>query len=237
MDQPRQMPKTRWSVVVAAGGSMNPSTRRALSTLFSLYQYPLYAFVRARVRDADKARDLTQSFFLRLLESGDLADVTPERGQFRSWLRAAMEHHMANQWDKERTQKRGGGVETVSLDLDASERRFLREPQSGATPEQLYLRCWTQAVMDHALARLREQYALNGQGAVFDALKGTISSELVGSYAGVGRALGKSEDAIKQAAARLKSRYRALLLDELRDITDPPDSGPAQLRDLMAALS
>src|SRR5690349_2924875 len=111
MEQPRQMPKTRWSVVVAAGRTMNPTTRRALSTLFSVYQYPLYAFVRAKARDAEKARDLTQSFFLRLLETGDLAHVTPERGQFRSWLRAAMEHHMANQWDKENALKRGGGVE------------------------------------------------------------------------------------------------------------------------------
>ncbi|MBW3539215.1 MAG: sigma-70 family RNA polymerase sigma factor, partial [Planctomycetes bacterium] len=66
---------TQWSVVAAAGHLSSPDCRAALADLCERYWYPLYAYVRRRVADAEEARDLTQAFFARLLEKNYLADA------------------------------------------------------------------------------------------------------------------------------------------------------------------
>ena len=78
-------------------------------TLCETYWYPLYAYVRRRGHDADDAQDLTQAFFARLLEKNDLAAAQQERGKFRSFLLTSLKHFLANEWDRGRAQKRGGG--------------------------------------------------------------------------------------------------------------------------------
>lgn len=57
---------TRWSLVIAAGGDRSSAARRALADLCEAYWYPLYSYVRRQ--GAEEARDLTQSFFVVLLE-------------------------------------------------------------------------------------------------------------------------------------------------------------------------
>lgn len=106
---------TRWSVVVAAGGD-DSAARAALSALCEAYWYPLYAYVRQRGVPAEDARDLTQAFLASLIERRDLKRVTPERGRFRSFLLASLQHFLANDAVRQRTQKRGGGVHILSLD-------------------------------------------------------------------------------------------------------------------------
>jgi RNA polymerase sigma-70 factor (ECF subfamily) len=220
------MPMTRWSVVMAAGGAGSDSTRKVLETLFTMYQYPLYVFVRAKTQNAELARDLIQAFFLRLIEKGDLADLAPERGRFRAWLCKAMQNFIANHWDKENAGKRGGGA-VLSLDLDADERRFQSEPTDGITPV---------TVLENALTQLRAWYAEKGDAEVFDALKGLLQDDKVLPYAEIARRLGKSEDAVKQDASRIRSRYRRMVRDQLLDTTHPPDDGPDQLHGLMVSF-
>jgi RNA polymerase sigma-70 factor (ECF subfamily) len=95
--------------VLAARTNQEAATE-PLNALCSSYWYPLYAFVRRRGVPAEDARDLTQEFFARLLSNAWLHDVNPGRGRFHSWLIACMKHFLANEWDKARTQKRGGGL-------------------------------------------------------------------------------------------------------------------------------
>ena len=90
-----------------------PDAREALSTLVGRYWYPLYAYVRRRGHAPDEAQDLTQGFFARLLEKNDLAAADPRRGRFRSWLLTSLSHYLSNEWDRDRAEKRGGGVKVV----------------------------------------------------------------------------------------------------------------------------
>ena len=71
---------TRWSVVLSAGQRGSP---QALATLCESYWYPLYAYVRRRVKSVQDAQDLTQAFFTRLLEKDLLQVADPQRGRFR----------------------------------------------------------------------------------------------------------------------------------------------------------
>ena len=87
---------TRWSLVVAAGSDDSSAARAALATLCETYWYPLYAYVRRRGANADDARDLTQGFFTSLLERRDFEHLRQERGRFRAFLLASLQHFLAN---------------------------------------------------------------------------------------------------------------------------------------------
>src|SRR5205814_9823663 len=99
-----------------------PRARAALESLCQSYWYPLYAYVRRRGYPPEDSKDLTQEFFARLLERNSVADVSRDKGRFRSFLLASMNHFLADEWDKARAQKRGGG-RVLSLDLENAETR------------------------------------------------------------------------------------------------------------------
>jgi len=93
-------------MVLAAGGD-GAQAGDALERLCATYWYPLYAFVRRQGKSAHDAQDLTQGFFARLLEKKDLAAVDRAKGKFRSFLLAAIQHYLANEWDRASPSPRG----------------------------------------------------------------------------------------------------------------------------------
>jgi DNA-directed RNA polymerase specialized sigma24 family protein len=88
----RRFATTRWTLVLTARDASSPDARQALEALCAQYWYPLYAFLRRQGYDAEKAQDLTQGFFARLLEKHYLDDVRPERGRFRTFLLTSLKH-------------------------------------------------------------------------------------------------------------------------------------------------
>src|SRR5258706_2262080 len=133
---------THWSVVVTAGASASPDADKALDRLCHVYWRPLYAFVRRRGYAAHDAQDLTQEFFARLLEKDFLRAVDRSKGKFRSFLLAALEHFLANEWRRANTQKRGGKFNFVSINDDSAEQPYLQVPASNLSPEQLFEQQW-----------------------------------------------------------------------------------------------
>jgi DNA-directed RNA polymerase specialized sigma24 family protein len=69
----------------------------------------LYAYLRRRGYPADQAQDLTQEFFIRVLEGRYLDRAVPEKGRFRSFLLTSLKFFVADEEDRDRAQKRGGG--------------------------------------------------------------------------------------------------------------------------------
>src|SRR5262245_39112197 len=113
----RHFATTQWSVVIAAGDAERPDAREALAQLCEAYWYPLYAYVRRRVPSTHEANDLTQAFFAHLLEKDAIAKAQPERGRFRAFLLAAFKNFLANEWNKERAEIRGGGKPELALNF------------------------------------------------------------------------------------------------------------------------
>ena len=107
---------TRWSVVVSAQGKGSGDTSAALEALCRAYWYPLYAYVRRLGRSAHDAQDLTQEFFARLLEKEYLRAADRAKGRFRTFLLVALKRFLANEWDRQRAQKRGGGSVAVPIE-------------------------------------------------------------------------------------------------------------------------
>src|SRR5688572_2475057 len=104
--QQQSFATTQWSVVLKAGHANQPDAKSALASLCQSYWFPLYAYVRRRVKDASEAQDLTQEFFARLIEKDSLAGASPEIGRFRSFLLTSMKNFLANEWNKAHAQKR-----------------------------------------------------------------------------------------------------------------------------------
>src|SRR5216117_441597 len=88
---------THWSVVLTAGDTAIPGAPEALEKLCRTYWYPLYAYVRRQGRGPEEAQDLTQAFSAQLLARSSLGKVSREKGRFRSFLLAAMNHFLADE--------------------------------------------------------------------------------------------------------------------------------------------
>lgn len=216
---------TQWSLILAAQDSTAPEAREALAALCRSYWYPLYAFIRRQGFAAEQAQDLIQEFFARLLAKDFLGPVRRDKGKFRAFLLKACTHFLANERDRARARKRGGGRETLSLHLDAAEHRFEREPSHTLTPERLFERQWALTLLEQVLARLKDEMSRADKGGVFERLKVFLTGEKkTAPYRQLGEDLGLTEGAVKVAVHRLRRRYRELLLEEIgRTVEDPAD--------------
>lgn len=224
---------TRWSLVAAARDPAAPDARQALAELCALYWYPVYAYVRRRGGDHHKAQDLTQAFFARLLEKHDLAAADRTRGRFRSFLLAACQHFLANEYDRETAAKRGGGATHVPLDFAGADGRYAREPACDDPPERAFDRQWALELLDRTVSGLRAEYAESGRAKLFDALKDCMAGA---GYAALAEELGMTEGAVKVAVHRLRQRYRDRLRDLIAETVAAPEDVDDEIRDLFAAL-
>ena len=154
-DQSPVFQTTHWSVVLQAAGE---ESGRALEHLCRTYWYPLYAFIRRKGHSPQDAQDLTQAFFARLLEKNYVAQADRERGRFRTFLLAALTHFLADEWDKARRLKRGGGREIISFDAALAEERYRLEPIDQLDAAKLYERRWVTTLFDQVLARLEQEF-------------------------------------------------------------------------------
>lgn len=229
---------TRWSVVLTAGQNDTAHAHAALEKLCRTYWLPLYAYVRRCGRSPEDAQDLTQEFFAQLLERRSIERADQQKGKFRSFLLTAMNHFLADEWDKARAQKRGGGVPPIPLQLDTAETRYGHEPASQTTPEQDYERRWALALLEEVLRRLAAEYQQEGRAELFAELHPCLVGERgTQPYASLAAKLGISEGTVKSTVHRLRQRYRQLLREEIANTVDGPAGVDAELHHLFAALA
>jgi RNA polymerase sigma-70 factor (ECF subfamily) len=228
---------TQWSCVLAARDRSSPGSREALASLCAIYWYPLFVYARRRCHDAEQARDLTQEFFARLLEKDFLKVVDRDKGKFRTFLLAAFQHFLLNEFDRARARKRGGDRLFLSLDLAAAEERYHREPAHELTPEKLFERRWALTLLEQVLTRLETDMARTGKGLLFARLKDYLMREKTApSYSQIAAELGLSVGAVKVAVHRLRKRYKEMLRQEIERTVHEPEQIEEEIRALFAAL-
>ena len=235
---PGRFATTRWSRVLAAGEGTSPRSREALAELCGEYWYPLYAYARRRGHDAEDARDLTQSFFLHLLEKDRVALADPSRGRFRTFLLTAMKNFLAGEWRKRATLKRGGGAQMLPIDLESAERRYRIEPSHSLGPDAIYERRWALEVLERAVGELRRRYQADGKGELFEALKPSLGhdDELL-PYSELSRRLGQSEGALRSAVFRLRRRWQEQIRKLVGDTVEGDEAIDDELDSLLTSLT
>lgn len=228
---------TKWSLVLAAREPRDEDSRAALATLCETYWPPLYAFVRRQGFDPDEALDLTQAYFLKLMERDFLRDARPELGRFRTFLLASVKHHIANEKRRDRAVRRGGDREILALDGAEAERRLRAEPVDARTPEHEYERRWALTVVSRTRERLRGELEAEGKGGLYAALAPTlVESGPARPYRDIAAELGASEASIKMAAVRLRRRFGKLLREEIAETVRGAAEVDDELRHLIGVL-
>ncbi len=238
--QPREgwFATTHWSVVLAAKDHGSASAGEALEKLCRTYWPPLYAFIRRKGHDESEAKDLTQEFFLKLIERDYLQHLRHQRGKFRSFMLTLLNHFLMEQHGRASTQKRGGGRSPVSLEQMAEEGSYLGEPVDHFSPDQVFERRWAQTVFQVALNRLRDEYIETGRGPFFNLLKDFQPREPgAPSYGEIGARFGMTEAAVKSAVQRMRQRHREILREEIAQTVSGPEEIDQEIRHLREVLS
>ena len=229
---------THWTVVLAAGRRGAPEADRALEELCRTYWYPLYAYVRRRGHGPEDAQDLTQEFFARLLAKHWIESADREKGRFRTFLLTAMSRFLANEWDREGAQKRGGHAVCLPLDTETAEVRYEADSALALAPDRLYDRHWAMTLLDRALTRLRTEQKRAGKAREFAVLSPFLTAER-GSipYDQAAAQLGVNEAAARQAVHRLRKRFREVFREEITQTVAAPEEVEEEIRHLLAAFS
>lgn len=201
------------SLVRRGGAADGTSSREALSAFCEASWRPVYGLVRAQGYPAADAEDLTQAYFARFLEKDYLQDVQEWRGCLRPFLRVSVRHFVANERDRQRAAKRGGGRPHVSLDSAEGSGHALG-PVDPATPESLLERRRAQEAVERAVARLSEEMERAGQGDRLARLIGRIAAGDPESFGRIARDWGVGRSAVRVALHRLRRRLAALLHEE-----------------------
>jgi RNA polymerase sigma factor (sigma-70 family) len=231
-----RFPTTRWNLVVAAGDPHGKEARSALVSLCENYWYPLYAYLRRRGYSADEAQDLTQEFFIRVLEGRYLDRADQEKGRFRSFLLTSLKFFVADEEDRKRAHKRGGGA-VVPLEFASGEDRYQREPAHNETPERIFERRWALSLLDRVMEKLRDEFVQHGRPEHFAKLKVFLLGQSDAPYAALAHEMSTSEGSLKVAIHRLRKRYRELFRQEIADTVADPVEVESELRYLAAVLS
>ena len=235
---------TRWSLILSANESDSDAQRsqEALAELCRTYWRPIFLFVSRRGYAIQEAQDLTQDFFVMILESDWLKHADEHRGRFRSFLLKSLQNFLGHAREKKEATKRGGKVEFVSWDdwmAEApSQLSVSAQALDAMSPERLFDLRWAATVVEQALRRLREECESRGRLRLFETLSSQLTAERSDiSYANLAATLGIDEAVVKKQLHNLRQRYRWLLRDEVAHTVDNPADVNDEIRHLCAVLA
>jgi DNA-directed RNA polymerase specialized sigma24 family protein len=237
--QAAQFHTTNWTLVMASARQQSEAGREALAALCQIYWYPLYAFARRRGHSSHDSQDLTQGFFLHILDHRALSGLDRLKGKFRSFLLACFQNYLSVETHRAHRLKRGGQCQFISLDLETAESRYRYEPADYLTAEKIFEARWALTLIEHAMTVLRQEYVARGKESVFDVLRafiGITETKPEDSYEEAAKALGVGLGTVKTFIHRLRKRYLALVREEVACTVSDPAEIEGEIRALCDAL-
>jgi RNA polymerase sigma-70 factor (ECF subfamily) len=172
---------------------------------------------------------------LAMMDHPNIAQIF-DAGATPSFILTSLKFFLADEGDRNRAQKRGGGA-VLSFEISSGEERYQREPAHDETPERIFDRRWALSLLDRVVDRLRAEFVQHGRLDHFNRLKVFLLDQAEAPYATLAREMGTSEGALKVAIHRLRKRYRDLFRQEIAEtVADPAEVEP-ELRYLAAALT
>ncbi len=241
---PSRFATTRWSLILtcASSDSTIETARKALTELCQIYWRPIFAFICGRGYSESDAQDLTQDFFLMMIEGNLLSVANPNRGRFRSLLLKSLQNFLNDDHDRRKAEKRGGGKEFIRWDDWMAE-----SPSPFATsfrglenwpPEKVFDLRWAVTVTEQSLRRLAEECENRGRRRMFSILsKYLMRDRSEVSYAKLSASLGVPERSVKRLLHYLRGRYRSILREEVSQTVEAAADVDDEIRYLCEVLA
>lgn len=225
-------PATRWESLL--GAARGEEKQVHLEELFALYWKPVYFYIRREWgKTNDEAKDLTQSFFVRLIETDFLRGIDPDRGRFRTYVKACLRNFLLDDRKYQRAQKRGGGALHLSLD---DPDLALDVPDGDA--EEVFDAAWLQAILESALAELSETLNADGREIEVRLLREVDVDPLPGespSYAELAERHGMTVQAVKSGLDHARRSLRRLVESRVRDSCRTDEDAAREMEELFGA--
>ncbi len=221
-----RFPPTRRSVIEAVHSIDAEERERALEALCTAYWKPVYKYVRWRWnRPADLAQDLTQGFFLEVMERELLEKFDPQKSRLRTYLRVCVDSFVSNEDKAGRRLKRGGSIPHVALDFAGAEEELgatVMDPALIPSPESLeefFEKEWVRSLFALAVEDLRELCVARERERTFHLFE---AYDLEGneklSYEQLARDYGISVTDVTNALAWARREFRMIALERLREL-------------------
>jgi DNA-directed RNA polymerase specialized sigma24 family protein len=228
-------PTTSWTLLAEATLHGDPAGQAALTRMCEAYRQPIEDFFASRGCKPQEIEDLVQDFFLRWLTSRAWKRADKDRGRFRNFVMGGVMHVLAKHHSRGHTQKRGGGVETDSLDAMMEAGIEPPCPEPGDVME--FDRRWAVSLVENSLAALAEGEQKRGKALEFAVLRQFLpgAEEAMSLEAAVSR-LGTNLNQLKVAIHRLRSRFRERLRAEVARTVSAPHEIEEELMYLRSLL-
>jgi DNA-directed RNA polymerase specialized sigma24 family protein len=214
MDHSEPQPPSRSAEELSADDAVAAALlSEALEFLCRQYWTPVYREVCRNGYSPEDATDVTQDFFVRMLKNGSFRASHSRKGNLRSYLFGAVKYFLASARQKVRAEKRGGKIEFISIhDLQNTEGFEIEDPSPDASPEQACDGQYSMAVLEQALAPLREKFCSAGRGRQFELLQPfLVGRSRRGDYNSVAAQLGMNPKDVALAVHRMRRRFEELL--------------------------
>jgi RNA polymerase sigma factor (sigma-70 family) len=221
-----RFPPTRRSVIEAVHSIDAEERERALEALCAAYWKPVYKYIRLRwYRPAEEAQDLTQGFFLELLERELLEKFDPNKSRLRTYLRVCVDSLVMNKDKAAKRQKRGGAGPHVALDFVGAEEELggtFMDPSAIASPESLdefFAKEWVRSLFALAVEDLRQHCVERERERTFHLFE---AYDLEGnekiSYDQLSKEYGIPVTDVTNALAWARREFRKIALERLREL-------------------
>jgi RNA polymerase sigma factor (sigma-70 family) len=213
-----RFPVTRHSVVERIRAEDAEARRIAFGDLVDGYWKPVYKHLRLTWRlGPDDAQDLAQGFFAEAFQKSWLERFDPAKARFRTFVRVCVDRYAMNARQADARLKRGGGIQTVSLDFESAEREVAATPATSNDPDASFHQEFIRALFDRTVQALRRESLAGGREAHFALFERyDLAHEEGLSYAQLAREAGLTATQVTNRLAQVRRRFREIALEELR---------------------
>src|SRR5262245_13609337 len=217
----QDFPKTAGDMIAGAKDPSSRVRRAAFEDLFRRYWKPVYTYVRlAWAKSNEDAKDLTQAFFVWLLEGDSIARYEQERASFRTYLKMLLKSFVGHQDEAMNRLKRGGGVRIVALEV-----KDLVPDPGAADPERRFDQEWRKALIENAVEQIRKQWSSGDRAVKFRAfeLYDLLPPDGRPTYSEVAAQLGIKENDVRNHLFAVREAIRSQIRQELSEMTSGPE--------------
>lgn len=233
-----RFPETRHTALRALKEGSSDARKLALDVITAAYRPAVYNYLRLRwSRNPETAADLTQSFFLSVLEHDYFCKYDPDRARFRTFIRVCLDRHVAKADRAAARQKRGGGAEHLSLDFVGIEDEIGRGTANSQSPEDFFKKEWMRTLLSSSINQLESHATRKNKSTQLRIFKDydiepTDSSERP-TYKELADQYRISVQDVTNYLAAMRREFRRIVLERLREMTANEAEFRAEVREVL----